>query len=73
MANSDVIKAWVREEACSSQNLSTDGISLWSYRLKIGDTICGKKVVYDHTSNGLGFVSRTTSKHVGLAKYECSK
>ncbi len=31
-------------------------------------TVDGKKVVYDYTSGGLGLVSMTTSKHIGLAK-----
>lgn len=65
--NADVVKAWTRGEVCRAPNLRTDGISLWSYRLQIGDTLCGKKVVYDYTSGGLGFVSMTTSKHIGLA------
>lgn len=66
--NADVVKAWAHGEVCRAPNLRTDGISLWSYRLQIGDTLCGKKVVYDYTSGGLGFVSMTTSKHIGLAK-----
>ena len=66
--NEQVVKAWAEGRVLRGVNMRTDGISLWSYRLQIGDTLCGKKVVYDYTSGGMGFVSNTTSKHVGLAK-----
>ena len=68
--NSDVVKAWVAGKPARTANLSTDGVSLYSYGLQIGDTaLSGKKLVYDYTSGGShGWVSQTTSCHVGLAK-----
>ena len=70
MTNAQVVQASAAGKAGKEGNLSTDGVSLWSYRLQIGDTmLSGKKVVYDYTAGGLlGFVSQTTSCHVGLAK-----
>jgi len=68
--NSDVVEAWVAGEAAKGGNLRTDGVSLWSYCLQIGDTaLSGRKVVHDYTRGGAhGFRSQTTSCHVGLAK-----
>ena len=68
--NSDVVKAWVSGKPAKAGNLSTDGVSLWSYRLQIGDTaLSGRKVVHDYTSGGShGFRSQTTSRHVNAAK-----
>lgn len=66
--NDAVVRAWAEGRVLRGVNMRTDGISLWSYRLQIGDTLCGRKVVYDYTSGGMGFISNTTSKHVGLAK-----
>jgi hypothetical protein len=64
MTNAQVVQAWAAGKAGKAGNLSTDGVSLWSYRLQIGDTmLSGRKVVYDY-----GWVSQTTSRHVGLAK-----
>ena len=70
MRNAKVINAWVNGERAKGANLSTDGVSLWSYSLQIGDTaLSGKKVVHDYTAKGShGWVSQTTSVHVGLAK-----
>jgi hypothetical protein len=70
MTNAQVVQAWAAGKAGKAGNLSTDGVSLWSYRLQIGDTmLSGRKVVYDYTSGGShGWVSQTTSCHVGLAK-----
>ena len=70
MTNSKVIKAWVSGEAAKAANLRTDGINLFSYDLQIGDTmVSGRKVIYDYTAMGShGWVSQTTSVHVGLAK-----
>jgi hypothetical protein len=68
--NSDVVKAWVAGKPAKAGNLRTDGVSLWSYRLQIGDTaLSGKKLVHDYTAGGShGYRSQTTSCHVGLAK-----
>ena len=57
--------------------MKTDGFSLWSYALLIGETERGcaleaeedvVKVLHDYTAGGLGFVSITTSQHVNLAR-----
>ena len=69
MKNEDVVRAWVDGRVASGGNLMTDGRKLYSYALCIGTTVDGSKVVYDYTAKGeLGFVSQTTSQHVGLAK-----
>ena len=70
MRNAQVAQAWAAGKAARTANLSTDGVSLYSYGLQIGDTmLSGKKVVYDYTSGGShGWISQTTSCHVGLAK-----
>ena len=48
--------------------LMTDGRSLWSYGMKIAQRTTEGIVVGDYTRTGGGFMSRTTSKHVALAK-----
>jgi hypothetical protein len=69
MTNRDVARAWARGVAAKAGNLKTDGGNLWSYGLLIGTIENGRKIVPDYTSGGaLGFISQTTSKHVGLAK-----
>ena len=70
MRNEQVVKAWTAGKPAKAGNLSTDGVSLWSYRLQIGETmLSGHKRVYDYTSGGShGYRSQTTSCHVGLAK-----
>ena len=69
MTNEQVINAWLKGKVGAAGNLSTDGRKLYSYALCIGTTVDGSKVVYDYTAKGeLGFVSMTTSQHVGLAK-----
>ena len=68
MRNNQVVRNWVAGKAGSAGNLTTDGKSLWSYNLLIGTTEGGRKVVRDYTSGGShGWVSQTTSRHVGLA------
>ena len=65
----EVVQAWSTGRVASGGNLMTDGRKLYSYALCIGTTVDGSKVVYDYTAKGeLGFVSQTTSQHVGLAK-----
>ena len=67
--NRAVVRAWSRGEPCNGGNLTTDGRTLWSYRLAIGRTDPdGASVALDYTSPGGRYVSQTTSKHVGLAR-----
>ncbi len=66
MKNQDVVRAWRAGRSAASKNLSTDGKSLFSYRLEIGRTEeKGWKVVLNYRSPN--FVSMTTSQHVSLA------
>ena len=48
-------------------NLHTDGFDLYSYNLKIGETIDGVKILYAYTAGAGRFVSMTTSHHVSRA------
>jgi|TARA_R110000851_G_scaffold6012_1_gene24467 hypothetical protein len=49
---------------------------IYSYTMVIGEYVKAKSegfeglVIYDHTARGLGFISQTTSSHVGLLKRE---
>jgi len=67
MKNSEVVRCWWWGREAKSGHLSTDGVSLWSYNLKIGGMKGGEKVAYDFRSSAGRFVSVTTSRHVGLA------
>ena len=75
MRNEEVVQAWSTGRVAAGGNLLTDGQKLYSYRLCIGHTeaceLTGRpqKIVRDYTAKGdRGFVSMTTSQHVGLAK-----
>jgi hypothetical protein len=64
--NKEVIEEWIAGRKASAGNLSTDGVFLYSYGLKIGEG--SGKVILDYTSGGGSYYSQTTSCHVGLAK-----
>ena len=71
MKNELVINSWTRGVAASSHNgaLRTDGVSLYSYNLRIGYRArSGSTILGDYTSPGGGFYSMTTSQHVGKAR-----
>ena len=71
MRNNQVIQAFSRGKKARSwtENLRTDGTTLWSYNLKIAHrTSRGVVVVGDYTAPGGGFESVTTSGHVNRAK-----
>ncbi len=66
MRNEEVIKRWLWGEAAGRGNLTTDGVSLYSYNLKIGSREDGLNRIWDYTASGK-YYSQTTSCHVGLA------
>ena len=78
MKNVHIVNAWLDSDAgykgiMRTMHMSTDGNNLFSYGLRIGETIEGNlgvpiKVVYDYTAKSGRFYSQTTSQHVGLAK-----
>ncbi len=68
--NSGVVRAWKEGHTAENgkQTLSTDGVSLWSYDLKIGHRLdSGATVLADYTASGR-YRSQTTSCHIGLAR-----
>ena len=66
MSNRYVIRAWCNGCAGESNNLSTDGNRLYSYKLEIARVVGDNFIIWDYTASGV-FMSHTTSKHVGLA------
>ena len=66
MRNEQVADAWLRGDRAHTNNLSTDGVRLYSYNLLIGDRSDGQTKIWDYTASG-GYYSQTTSCHVGLA------
>ena len=68
--NDAVIEAFANGRALRAGNLSTDGQTLWSYNLQIAHrTEDGHIALGDYTRTGGQFVSATTSRHVGLARF----
>ena len=66
--NEQVINSFLNGRPASGLNLSTNGTSLYSYRLEIARHYGGKPMVWDYTATGGAFQSMTTSQHVGLIK-----
>ena len=67
--NDDVVDCWKRGYRGQNRNMMSDGVNLYSYKLKIGYTNDkGQKVALDYTAPTGNFYSMTTSHHVGLAK-----
>ena len=66
--NEQVINSFLNGRPASGLNLSTDGTSLYSYRLEIARHYGGKPMVWDYTATGGAYQSMTTSQHVGLIK-----
>ena len=58
-----VAAAWKAGKSLSIGAFRTDGESIFSWRLKIGATVNGKKIVVDHQ----GCISSSTSRHCGEA------
>ena len=67
-SNAQVIAAWAEGREAEAANLKSTGTRLFSYRLQIGETIDGIKVVGDFTAKGGEFYSQTTSHHVTATK-----
>lgn len=70
MNNRQVVRRWLNGEPGRSGNgnLHTDGKKLYSYKLIIGETDGVEKIVHHyHRGGDCGFISQTTSCHVGLA------
>jgi len=71
----EIIKAWLYNNKGStySGSLSTNDGNMFSYSLQIGYTRQdGTKCIVNHTAKGLGFVSQTTSTHVGKCIKYCT-
>lgn len=71
-----ILDAWIRNEPGGTQTGSiwTGSGNLFSYSVQIGYTRAnGMKCVVDHTAGGLGFISQTTSCHVGKVKRYCAE
>ena len=71
--NNQVIENWLEGKPSRNHrgSLHTNGSGLWSYSLQIGDTCqeSGIKIVKHYMAGGAyGFISQTTSQHVGAAK-----
>lgn len=61
MRNANVAQFWSEGRAAASGNMSTDGVSIWSYAMLIGEVVNGERVVYRRSR------SVTTTKHISLA------
>jgi len=69
MPKRDVARSWSQGQPAKAGNFWTDGEKLFSYNLVVGETRKGKKILFDYMSGGShGFVSMTTSHHVGAAR-----
>ena len=77
MTNEQVVKSWINNQTGKSLHMTTDGKSLYSYNMKIGETRTGRVFnggCWEHEKKyGLNvqkpfFYSQTTSTHVGIVK-----
>jgi hypothetical protein len=68
MTNRNVINSWIDGRGASScnGNMSTNGVDLYSYNLKIASSQDHQFRIWDYTASG-HYYSQTTSCHVGLA------
>mgnify|MGYP003128386584 CR=1 FL=1 len=67
MKNNQVIEAFICGRKGRAGRLRTDGQTLYSYELKIGETRGAQKVVFNYTEKG-DYQSHTTTRHVNAAK-----
>ena len=70
-----VIESWILNQNSRTRNrsFSSQEGNLYSYELLIGYTENDCKYLLNHTADGLGFVSMTTSQHIGRIKRYCSE
>ncbi len=78
MTNEQIIKCFYTHSHSNTTNksktLTIRNGKLYSYNLLIGEYVDRSEegfiglLIHDHTRNGLGFISMTTSQHVGLLK-----
>lgn len=69
MKRDDVAEAWKHGIQAYNKTMSTNGLDLYSYGLRIGYTTeGGDKVAIDFTKKGGRYYSMTTSNHVAFAK-----
>ena len=68
-----VLWCWRHNFPHKTPTLQTDGERLFSYGWCIGHTKDEKKRVLEYTAKGLGFLSHTTSCHVGIANRHINK
>ena len=79
MKNVDVARLWAAGQPARSLHMHSDGVTLFSYALQIGEHRDGLPVVFNYTARpdcnpfghkveSEGFYSMTTSQHVGLAR-----
>ena len=68
MRPTGVIEYWLNNDIGAASNFFTDGKNLYSYGLKIGTTVNEEKIVFDYTTDGGEFKSRSTTRHVNLAR-----
>jgi len=71
--NENVVNAMMNQRSARAGNLSTNGVSLYSYNLEVARWIGTELIVFDYTATGNAYRSRTTSQHVGIIKRAVSK
>lgn len=69
MTNKQVIQAWVNRQQGQSENLRSDGTTLWSYFTVIAEHRPGlpSRIATNKFRTPAGKVSTTTSKQINLA------
>ena len=66
--NENVVNAMMNQRSARAGNLSTNGVSLYSYNLEIARWMGAELIVFDYTATGNAYRSMTTSQHVGIIK-----
>jgi hypothetical protein len=71
----EIPKLWKNNQAGkASKSFYTDGLNIYSYKLKIGYTNeYGEKVLLKYTTSSGHFQSMTTSRHVNLTAFHADK